>query len=132
MGLPRSLVIKTTGALARGGRIANSWKGGCDLMGWAKGSGAAAGITINIYGSSDPGTPSGTGNMGDGSSVVVDDQSKQTLLATVHPTTGATGATGINAVLLNQVFWFDYLFVEFVTAEGTTNQCELTISGRDA
>lgn len=129
----RTLVIKATGAMARTSRMQNNFKGGMDLMAWAKGPGASAGFVANVYGSSDPGTPQGTGNgIGDGSFITTDDTSKQTLICTLHPTTASVGATGVNAVLLNQICFWDYLFVEFVSLESTTNQLQLTISGRDA
>lgn len=131
----RTLRFKQAGALARTSRITNPFKGGMSVMGWAKGSGAAAGVTFNIYGSSDDGTPQGTGQQGNGISQVVDDTSKQVLVYTVHPTTASVGATGIADVGANNngvvVCYWDYLYVEAVSVEGSTTATELTISGAD-
>jgi hypothetical protein len=131
MSNSRTLRFKQAGALARTSRTTNPFKGGMSLMGWAKGSGAAAGVTFNVYGSSDDGTPVGTGQQGDGNSQITDDTSKQTLICTLHPTTSSTGATGCIDVQANVVCYWDYLFVEAVSPEGTTIATELTISGAD-
>jgi len=131
MSLSRTLRFKQAGTFARTSRITNPFKGGMSVMGWAKGSGAAAGVTFNVYGSSDDGTPQGTGQQGDGKAQVTDDTSKQTLICTVHPTTASTGATGCIDVQANVVCYWDYLYVEAVTAEGSTTATELTISGAD-
>lgn len=131
----RTLRFKQPGVLARTSRITNPFKGGMSVMGWAKGSGAAAGVTFNIYGSSDDGTRVGTGQQGDGNPQMTDDPSKQTLVYTVHPTTASVGTTGISDVGANNngvvVCYWDYLYVEAVSLEGTTIATELTISGAD-
>lgn len=131
MSNSRTTRFKQVGALARTSRITNQWKGGMSVMGWAKSSGVAAGITFNVYGSSDDGTRVGTGQMGDGNPQMTDDTSKQTLVCTVHPTSGSVGAAGVIDVQANVVCYWDYLYVEGVTLEGTTIATELTISGAD-
>lgn len=133
--LSRTLRFKQAGALARTSRISNPFKGGMSVMGWAKGSGVTAGAVMNVYGSSDDGTPVGTGQQGNGISAINDDPSKQTLVYTVHPTTTSIGTTGVNDVGANAngvvVCYWDYLYVEILTPEGTTIATELTISGAD-
>lgn len=131
MSLSRTSVFAYTGALARNAnRIQNRWKGGMSVMAWVKGPTNTNGCVVNIYGSSDPGNPQGTGQYGDGSPIATDDQTKQTLVVTLHPTTA--GATTAVAVDSSAIVYWDYLFIEVASLEGGTNQIEVTISGRDA